>query len=490
MGMLNPTGSEEISQKPDAPFLGADAGKGSFIGRSTEAFTLSANVKDGGIATGLSRAARGSGSGWTNSAFFNPSSIARSRACCAWYERAYAERDKSNSGAYVQEDIGNYLRGEPIPGIEYEYKLVQQLVPTITLADVNKLASGWISDDNRVIIAQSPEKEGVKVPTRAELLAVFDAAARTKVVAYTENLPRWAPLIERRGPRPGKIVSTKAIPGAGVTEWKLSNGARVLVKPTDFKADEVLLSATSPGGTSLASDADYMSAALSSQIVGLQRSGRDVLRDRPPQKADGQGGDGWRVDRRDERRADGACTASPKDLETMLQARSTSTSPRRVSTRRPSRRSRTRSDRISANRRAPILEQVFSEHCAVDDVAGTISARVRCSPAVTFAEVNPEKSLAFYKDRFADASDFTFVFVGNIDTLTLKPLVEKYIASLPAIKGQQGNLPRQQRRSTEGRVVERRSFALRRGAEGQHADRVHGCLRVRPAEPPRAARDG
>ena len=154
LSMLNAR-LEEISQKPDAPFLGRGASKGSFIGRTTEAFTLGANVKDGGIDRGLeallTEAKRVDQFG------FLQSELDRAKQnMLRGYERAYAERDKTQSASFVQEYIGNYLNGEPIPGIEYEYKLVQQLVPTITLADVNKMASRWITDENRVIIAQSP----------------------------------------------------------------------------------------------------------------------------------------------------------------------------------------------------------------------------------------------------------------------------------------------------------------------------------------------
>src|SRR5262249_48758735 len=159
----------------------------------------------------------------------------------------------------------NYLEAEPIPGIEYEYKIVQQLVPTINLSDVNKLASKWISDSNRVILAESPIKDGVKIPTRSDLLAVFERATKTKVVAYTETVSGEA--LIPKAPVPGTIVESRVIPKVDVTEWKLSNGARILIKPTDFKDDEVLFGSYSWGGTSLAPDADYMSAALASQIV-------------------------------------------------------------------------------------------------------------------------------------------------------------------------------------------------------------------------------
>ena len=174
LGMLN-TRLDEISQKPDAPFLGAGASKGSFIGRTTDAFTLGANVKDGGIDRGLEallvEAKRVDQFGFLQSELDR-----QKESLVRGYERAYAERDKTQSAALVGEYVNNYLNGEAIPGIEYEYKLVQQLVPTITLADVNKLGSAWITDTNRVIIAQSPEKDGVKIPTRDELLAVFERA--------------------------------------------------------------------------------------------------------------------------------------------------------------------------------------------------------------------------------------------------------------------------------------------------------------------------
>src|SRR4029078_13302089 len=100
----------------------------------------------------------------------------------------YAERDKTQSDAFVEEYIGNFLQGEAIPGIDYEYQLTQQLAPKITLAAVNKLARSWITDENRVIIAQTPLKEGVPVPTESGLLAVFNRASKDPITAYAENL--------------------------------------------------------------------------------------------------------------------------------------------------------------------------------------------------------------------------------------------------------------------------------------------------------------
>jgi zinc protease len=422
MSMLNQR-LEEISQKPDAPFLGAGASKGSFIGRTTEAFTLGANVKDGGIDRGLeallTEAKRVDQFG------FLQSELDRAKQnMLRGYERAYAERDKSQSASFVQEYIGNYLNSEPIPGIDYEYKLAQELVPEITLADVNKMASRWITDDNRVIIAQSPQKDSLKIPTSAELLAVFDRAGKTPVTAYTETLS-GAALLDAE-PTAGKIVSGKTIPSISTTVWTLSNGVRVYVKPTDFKDDEIVFNASSPGGTSLAPDSNFMSAAFASQVVGLSGIGKFSAIDLGKKLA----GKAVRVSAAVGETSEGlAGQASPKDLETLFQLIYLQFTGARLDT---------SAYQAFKNQAAPYLanrgvdpDEVFS-----DTVQVTMSQhnyRARPLTASTFAEINPEKALDFYRNRFADASDFVFAFVGNIDTVAMKPLVEKYLASLPAL---------------------------------------------------------
>lgn len=413
----------EIAEKPDAPFLGADASKGTFIGRSTAAFTLGAGVKDGEIERGLEallvEARRVDEFG------FLESELDRAKQnMLRGYERAYAERDKTQSAALVQELINNYLEAEPIPGIEYEYRIVQQLVPTISLGDVNKLASKWISDSNRVILAESPIKEGVKIPTRSDLLAVFDRAAKTTVVAYTENVSTEALIAQP--PVPGTIVGSRMIPTVDVTEWKLSNGARVLIKPTDFKADEVLLSSYSWGGTSLAPDADYMSAALASQIVGLSGIGNfnriDLQKKLSGKVAGAQGSVSGMTEAVSGR-------ASPKDLETMFQLVYLDfTAPRIDSDAYQA--FKAQADQFLANKGSD-PDAVFADTVSV--TMAQHAFRARPLTAATFAEVDPQKALAFYRDRFADASDFTFVIVGNVDTVSLKPLVTKYLASLPTL---------------------------------------------------------
>ncbi len=422
LGMLNAR-LDEITQKPDAPFLGAEASKGNFIGRTTDAFTLGASVKDGGVSRGLeallTEAKRVDEFG------FLQSELDREKvSLLRGYERAYAERDKTQSAAFVSEYVSNYLQGEPIPGIDYEYKLVQELVPTISLADVNKLASNWITDDNRIIIAESPVKDGVAIPTQGDLLAVFDRAAKTKVTAYTENLSSDA--LVAHAPAGGTVMSSRSFPSIGTTLWTLSNGVRVFVKPTDYKADEVLMSAASLGGTSLASNPDYMSASMASTVATISGLGQFNVTDLRKKLTGKVAGTNVSIGETSEGLSG---RASPKDLETLFQLIYLDfTAPRFDAAAYEA--FTAQIDQYIANRGSD-PDEVFS-----DSVSWTMAShnfRARPPSKATFGEVNTDSALAFYKQRFADASGFTFVFVGNVDTLTLKPLVEKYLGGLPSL---------------------------------------------------------
>jgi zinc protease len=411
----------EIAEKPDAPFLAAGASKDEFFARTTEAFTLAANVKDGGVERAaealLTEARRVDQFGFLQSELDRvKQNVLRS------YERSFAERDKTQSEQFVEEYIRNYLQGEAIPGIEYEYRLAQELLPTITLADINSLARRWITDENRVVIAQVPIKEGVPAPTQAGILAAFDKASKATVAAWTENVS--SDDIVDTAPPAGKILSSTPITSIGGAEWKLSNGARLIIKPTDFKDDEILFSAYSPGGTSLAADPDYMSAALASDVMQLGGLG-SFNRIDLGKKLAGKAAD---VSARVGETTEGlAGRSSPKDIETMFQlAYLTFTAPRLDTVVFTTFRGQAAT--FLANR-AQSPDAVFQDTIQVTLAQHAFRARP-LTPAV-FDEVNAEKSLAFYKDRFANASDFTFVLVGNVDTVAIKPMVETYLASLP-----------------------------------------------------------
>ena len=449
----------EIAEKPDAPFLAAGSSKDNFFARTTEGFTLAANVKDGGIERAtealLTEARRVDQFGFLQSELDRvKTNVLRS------YERSFAEREKTQSEQFVEEYIGNYLQGEAIPGIEYEYKLAQELLPTINLADVNSLAKRWITDENRVIIAQSPIKEGVPQPTREGLLAAFDRASKSTLAAWTENVSSEN-LIEK-APAAGKIVASKAISSIGAVEWKLSNGARVIVKPTDFKADEILFSAYSPGGSSLAQDPDFMSAAFASQIMqlgGLGNLNRIDLGKRLAGKAAnvqptiGETTEGFQG------------RSSPKDVETMFQLAYLQFTAPRLDT--------VVFTTFKGQAATILANRALSPEAAFQDTIQVTLAqhafRARPLTPKVFEEVNPQKALAFYRDRYADASDFTFVLVGNVDTVAIKPLVETYLASLPntgrkekardtGVKTPKGLIERTLRRGTEPKASTRLVF--------------------------------
>jgi zinc protease len=420
LSMLN-SRFEEISEKPDAPFLGAGASKNSFFARSTEAFTLAASVKDGGIERGaealLTEARRVDQFGFLQSELDRvKQNILRS------YERSYAERDKTQSSQLVEEYIGNFLEGESIPGIEYEYKLAQELLPTISLADVNNMAKKWITDENRVIIAQSPVKTGVAIPTKEEILSAFDNASKATIAAWTESVS--SDNLVATAPVAGKIVSSKPLAGIDGVEWKLSNGARVLIKPTDFKADQVLFTAYSPGGTSLAADSDYMSSALAAQVMDLVGLGTFSRIDLGKKLA----GKAASVSPSIGEMTEGLSgSSSPKDIETMFQLAYLEFMAPRLDTV-VFATFKGQAQTVLANRGLS-PEAVFGD--SVNVTMAQHAFRARPITPQTFNEVNPQRSFAFFKDRFANAGDFTFVLVGNVDTVAIKPLVETYLASLP-----------------------------------------------------------
>jgi len=412
---------EEIAQKPSAPFLGAGASVGSFFARNEDAFSLGASVADTAVDAGLqallTEAKRVDQFG------FLQSELDRAKAdVLRGYEQSYAERDKTLSANFVEEYITNFLQGDAIPSVAEQYDLAKEIVPRITLADVNAMASEWVTDSNRVLVAEMPQKAGVTPPSTANLLGVLNRAASIPVTAYTETLSGDALL--PKAPTPGRIVSEHTDSVSGVTEWKLSNGARVLVKPTDFKADEVLFSAYSLGGTSLAPDSAAMSAEFASTIVqqsGLgefsavdlvkKLSGKAVsLAPAIGETTEGLSGN-----------------ASPKDLETLMQlAYLEFTAPRLDTT----------VFHALSNQIKPFLanrgsspDQVFAD--TVEVTMSQHNVRDRPLSTATWAEVSPQTAMNFFKDRFANAGDFTFVFVGNVKLDSLKPLAEKYLASLP-----------------------------------------------------------
>ena len=210
--MLNARLSE-VSQRPDAPFAQAVVGKGSLV-RGLDVFSVSALVKDGGAeraAEALLVETRR-----VDQFGFLQTELDRAKdSMLQSYQRAFADRGSTASSQLASQYVARFLNGEPTPGIEIEYSLVQQVLPTIALTDVNTLASGWITDENRVIVVQAPEKAGVRLPTAADILAALDRAAKAPLTAYAENVSSDALLSTL--PQPGSVAATRRRPEIGVT---------------------------------------------------------------------------------------------------------------------------------------------------------------------------------------------------------------------------------------------------------------------------------
>ena len=440
----------ELTQRPDAPYLGAFTGKFGFA-RPSELYVMQAVVTDGGVPEGLeallTEAARVERYGFTSS------ELERTKAdVLREYEVAFNERTTTESSAFAGEYVDLFLEGEPAPGIAREYALAQTIVPTITPADLDALADEVVGEENRVILVSAPEKEGVPVPTEAEIRAVFAAVEAKTIEPYSDAVSA-EPLVAAP-PAPGAIESVSHYEdGTGVTDYVLANGARVVLKPTDFKNDEVLFSAFSPGGTSLAADSTFRSAQQASTVVSLGGVGAFSAVDLDKKLA----GQAVRVQPYVDEREEGLVgSASPEDLETLFQlVHLYFTAPREDA------------DAFDAfkQRIAGVLQNRSARpEAAFSDTLQVTLAQYhpRRAPFTleTLPELDLDEALTFYRDRFRDASDFTFVFVGAFDPAAVEPLVRQYLATLPATGREEA--PRDLGvRSPEG-VVEK---TVRRGIE-------------------------
>ncbi len=411
----------ELTRTPDPPFIGGFSGQGLFV-RSKEAYVLGAVVADGGIARGLeallTEAKRVSRHGFTATELDR-----HKRELLRAMELAYAEREKTDSWMYASEYTRSFLEGEPIPGIAYELELTRQLFPTIELGEVDRLARSWITDENRVILVSAPEKDGVEVPEEADLHDVFGVVAAKDVEAYDDAVAD-APLVDEL-PAPVPIVAEEIVDEIGATIWELENGVRVILKPTDFKDDEIVMYASSPGGTSLVPDEDYVAAMTAASVINQSGVGEFSLIDLQKELSDKAVGVAPYVGSLYEGLSG---SASPRDVETLFQLIYLYfTAPRKDSV----------AFLTYQNQVKAMLEnQGASPEVAFQDTVMVTLAqhhfRARSRTSELFDEMDFEKSYAFYRDRFADAGDFTFVFVGAFDIDSLRPLVRRYLGGLPA----------------------------------------------------------
>ena len=412
----------EITQKPNPPFITAFAGQGELV-RSAESFSLTAIVADNGITRGLD-ALLTEGERVRRFGFLQAELDRAKKDLLRSLEQAYAERTKTNSAVYAGAYTSAFLQGEPATGIEYDLPTTKALLPTITLAEVNRLAGEWMSDRNRAVATTSPDKPGIVNPTRAELLVALDRVRGAGILPYQEA--RLAGRLVDNPPVGGTVVSERHHKQIGVTEWRLSNGVRVLLKPTDFKADQIIFTAYSPGGASLLPDSAFLQASGADLIPAISGVGKFSLVDLQKFLAGTKASVSTSISDLGEGISG---EGSPRDIETMLElVYLYFTAPRLDTSAVTAFLERYKG--VIANRNSS-PEVAFSDTLQV--TMAQHSRRARPISSALVDSISLSKSFEFYKDRFADAGDFTFVFVGNLNPDSLKPRIAKWLGGLPSI---------------------------------------------------------
>lgn len=411
----------EITQNPNPPFITAQAGQGELV-RSGESFSMTAIVADNGIPRALS-ALLTEGERVRRFGFLQSELDRAKKDLQRNLEQAFAEREKTNSGVYADAYMQAFLQSEPSTSIEYDLAMTKQFLPTVGLSEVNRLAGEWMTDRNRVVATTSPGKPALVDPTRAELLATFSAVKGASIAPYTENAPA-ARLVEKE-PTGGTVVSERQTPAIGVTEWKLSNGVRVLLKPTDFNADQIAFTAYASGGASLLPDSSYYQASGADLIPMTSGVGKFSAVDLQKFLAGKQVSVSSSIS---DLQQGLSGNASQRDLDTMLELVYLYFTEPRLDTSAVNT-FLGRYKGVLANRNAS-PEAAFSDTLQV--TMAQHSARELPISISLLDKVDPTQSYNFYKDRFADASGFTFVIVGNFKPDSIKPLVAKWLGGLPA----------------------------------------------------------
>jgi zinc protease len=410
----------ELAQQADPPFIQGNAGIKNFMA-NISTYSTTVVAKPGELEKGLRALWRETER--IKKFGFTQTELNRAKTnYLTQITSAVREKDKTASDSYVQEYVDLFLKGTASPGIAYEHQLVKNYLPGIILTDVNQLGKTYIGTTNRDIILLAPGNEQGNLADEKTFLGWMESVSMEQLQPYADHTSSL-PLLARE-PTPGKIISEEKDVILGLTTIKLSNGVKVILKPTDFKNDEILFRAFAPGGTSLYSDEDSPSAANAAGIISSSGVGNYTATELDKFMT------GKQLDAKPyigERYQGIEGGAAPRDIATALQLTyAYFTEPRKDTSVFKAIIARTKA-RLANRANDP--NSVFGD--TVTAVLGNYNVR-RTGPSVEkLSRINLNRSFEIYQDRFADASQMTFIFTGNINTDTLKPLLEKYLGSLP-----------------------------------------------------------
>lgn len=413
----------ELLQEANPPYIYAGSYDGDFfVAKTKQAFTgivvCKEDAVESGIATLLREMERARRFGFTESEY------QRARAeYLRNLESAYNERDKRKNDEYINEYVRHFLDNEPIPGIENEYGIISQIAPSIPVEPLNMMMQTLVTDTNQVVAIFGPEKENLKMPTEDAIKKILQDVKTEELTPYVDKVSD-EPLM-RETPKGGKIISEQKDDVFGTTMLTLSNGVKVIIKKTDFKADEIIMKGVSPGGSSLFPDSEIINInGLDAVSVGGLGNFSAVELEKV--LAGKRASVGYGIGDKTES-VNGYC--SPKDFETMMQLTYlTFTAPRRDDDAFASYKNRNK---------AAWLNQEMNPMTAFGD---SVTYALRMGHPRTLRvksdmvdKMDYDKILAMYQDRFKDASDFTFIFVGNVDIEEMKPIIAEYLGTLPSI---------------------------------------------------------
>ena len=422
----------DMAQEPDCPFTNAYCYDAQYILANTmDAFTIDIMPKEGqteaATQAAIIEAMRAVKHGFTASEYSRARDEYMSRL-----ERRYNERDKVSNENYGRQYCSHFLDGEPIPSIENRFQIMGMLAPNIDVDIINGVIPELISTDgkNLVIVNFNQEKEGAVYPTVDQLQTAYNNAASANIEPYVDNVKN-EPIMTKL-PKKGKIVKEKENTQFGYKELELSNGARVILKKTDFKQDEITMSAFQRGGQSLYSEKDWANLQLLSSLNSITCVGNFTNSELDKALAGKQASVYLNV---------GEFTdvlsgnSTVKDLETMFQLLHLKFTALNKDEKKFNQTMTLMETQLKNKDLTP--ETAFSD--TLQYIMFNRNWRQKPFGVEDLKQVSLDRILEIAKERTANAANYTFTFVGAFDEATIRPLIEQYIASLPAKKGVKSN---------------------------------------------------